>query len=124
MDYVRQTEIDLRLFGMVIALAAILGLIELGGRQEFLSPVNLINLAVQAAPVAIIATRHGPRDRLPEIDLSVGSVRRRRGDDLSPSSSTRPPDRPSASTRRSAGSSRSLIGIGVGASDRRASTAS
>ena len=55
MDYVRQTEIDVRLFGMVIALGVILALIELGDAKNFLQPVNLVNFAVQATPVAIIA---------------------------------------------------------------------
>lgn len=74
MDYVRQTEIDLRLFGMVIALAAILGLIELADAKNFLQPVNLINLAVQAAPVAIIATGMVLVIVTRQIDLSVGSI--------------------------------------------------
>jgi D-xylose transport system permease protein len=74
MDYVRQTEIDLRLFGMVIALAAILGLIELADSKNFLQPVNLLNLAVQAAPVAIIATGMVLVIVTRQIDLSVGSI--------------------------------------------------
>jgi D-xylose transport system permease protein len=74
MDYVRQTEIDLRLFGMVIALAAILGLIELADAKDFLQPVNLINLAVQAAPVAIIACGMVLVIVTRQIDLSVGSI--------------------------------------------------
>jgi D-xylose transport system permease protein len=74
MDYVRQTEIDLRLFGMVIALAAILGLIELADAKNFLQPVNLINLAVQATPVAIIACGMVLVIVTRQIDLSVGSV--------------------------------------------------
>lgn len=74
MDYVRQTEIDLRLFGMVIAIAAILGLIELADAKNFLQPVNLINLAVQAAPVAIIACGMVLVIVTRQIDLSVGSI--------------------------------------------------
>jgi len=74
MDYVRQTEIDLRLFGMVIALAAILGLIELADSKDFLQPINLLNLAVQAAPVAIIACGMVLVIVTRQIDLSVGSV--------------------------------------------------
>lgn len=74
MDYIRQTEIDLRLFGMVIALAIILGLIELGDDKNFLQPINLLNLAVQAAPVAIIACGMVLVIVAREIDLSVGSV--------------------------------------------------
>lgn len=74
MDYVRQTEIDLRLFGMVIALGAILGLIELADAKNFLQPVNLINLAVQATPVAIIACGMVLVIVTRQIDLSVGSI--------------------------------------------------
>ncbi|MEO8272544.1 MAG: sugar ABC transporter permease [Chloroflexota bacterium] len=74
LDRVRQTEIDLRLFGMVIALAAILGIIELADGKNFLQPVNLINLAVQAAPVAIIACGMVLVIVTRQIDLSVGSI--------------------------------------------------
>jgi D-xylose transport system permease protein len=74
MDYVRQTEIDLRLFGMVIALAVILALIELADAKNFLQPVNLLNVAVQAAPVAIIATGMVLVIVTRQIDLSVGSI--------------------------------------------------
>lgn len=74
MDYVRQTEIDLRLFGMVIALAAILVLIELADEKNFLIPLNLLNLAVQAAPVAIIACGMVLVIVIRQIDLSVGSI--------------------------------------------------
>jgi D-xylose transport system permease protein len=74
MDYVRQTEIDLRLFGMVIALAVIVVLIELADAKNFLQPVNLINLAVQAAPVAIIACGMVLVIVTRQIDLSVGSI--------------------------------------------------
>ena len=74
MDYVRQTEIDLRLFGMVIALAVILALIELADAKPFLQPINLLNLAVQAAPVAIIACGMVLVIVARQIDLSVGSV--------------------------------------------------
>lgn len=74
LERIRETEIDLRLFGMVIALAVILGLIELGDEKNFLQPVNLINLAVQAAPVAIIACGMVLVIVTRQIDLSVGSV--------------------------------------------------
>ena len=74
LELVRQTEVDLRLLGMVVAFAAIvLGFgIASGGR--FLQPVNLINLAVQASPVAIIATGMVLIIVTRNIDLSVGSV--------------------------------------------------
>lgn len=74
MDLVRQTEVDMRLFGMVIALAAILVGIELADGKNFLQPLNLINLAVQATPVAIIATGMVLVIVTRQIDLSVGSV--------------------------------------------------
>jgi D-xylose transport system permease protein len=74
MDLVRQTEIDMRLFGMVIALAAILIGIELADGKNFLQPINLLNLAVQATPVAIIATGMVLVIVTRQIDLSVGSV--------------------------------------------------
>lgn len=74
LDRVRETEVDLRLFGMVIALGVILVLIELGDAKNFLQPVNLINLAVQATPVAIIACGMVLIIVTRQIDLSVGSV--------------------------------------------------
>src|SRR6185295_18733506 len=74
MDRVRETEIDLRLFGMVIALAVILVGIELADNKPFLQPINLLNLAVQAAPVAIIACGMVLVIVTRQIDISVGSV--------------------------------------------------
>jgi len=74
LDLLRQTEVDLRLFGMVFALFAILIGIELADSKNFLQPVNLLNLAVQAAPVAIIATGMVLIIVTRNIDLSVGSV--------------------------------------------------
>jgi D-xylose transport system permease protein len=71
---IRATEIDLRLFGMVVALAVILiGFgIATGGR--FLEPVNLLTLSVQGASVAIIATGMVLVIVSRNIDLSVGSL--------------------------------------------------
>jgi D-xylose transport system permease protein len=73
-DLVRATEVDLRLFGMVAALAIILiGFgVATGGR--FLEPVNLLTLSVQAASVAIIATGMVMVIVSRNIDLSVGSL--------------------------------------------------
>ncbi len=73
-ELVRATEIDLRLFGMVAALAAILlGFgVATGGR--FLEPVNLLTLSVQAAGVAVIATGMVLVIVSRNIDLSVGSL--------------------------------------------------
>ena len=70
----RALEIDLRLFGMVIALVAIiLGFGALTGGR-FLTPVNLINLTVQSVSVAIIATGMTLIIVSRNIDLSVGSI--------------------------------------------------
>jgi D-xylose transport system permease protein len=73
-DLIRATEIDLRLFGMVAALAVILiGFgVATGGR--FLEPVNLLTLSVQGASVAIIATGMVLVIVSRNIDLSVGSL--------------------------------------------------
>jgi D-xylose transport system permease protein len=71
---VQATEIDLRLFGMVVALLAIVlgfGVIT-GGR--YLEPGNLVTLSVQAASVAIIATGMVLIIVSRNIDLSVGSI--------------------------------------------------
>jgi D-xylose transport system permease protein len=73
-DLIRATEVDLRLFGMVVALAVILlgfGAVT-GGK--FLEPVNLLTLSVQAASVAVIATGMVLVIVSRNIDLSVGSV--------------------------------------------------
>jgi D-xylose transport system permease protein len=73
MDKVRETEVDLRLFGMVIALVAIL--LGFGiAKSDFLQPINILNLTVQAAPVAIIATGMVLIIVSRNIDLSVGSM--------------------------------------------------
>jgi D-xylose transport system permease protein len=48
--------------------------IELGDSKNFLTPLNLLNLAVQATPVAIIACGMVLVIVAREIDLSVGSV--------------------------------------------------
>lgn len=73
-DLIRATEVDLRLFGMVAALAAILlGFgVATGGR--FLEPVNLLTLSVQGAGVAVIATGMVLVIVSRNIDLSVGSL--------------------------------------------------
>src|SRR4029077_1255609 len=73
-DLFRTTEIDLRLFGMVVALVAIvLGFgVVTGGK--FLEPVNMLTLAVQGASVAIIATGMVLVIVSRNIALSVGSI--------------------------------------------------
>ena len=68
------TEIDLRLFGMLVALAAILigfGFVT-GGRM--LAPTSLITLSVQTAIVAVMATGMVLVIVSRNIDLSVGSL--------------------------------------------------
>src|SRR6266536_2470270 len=75
MNLIRATEIDLRLFGMVLALAAILlGFGFATPNFQFLEPVNLVTLSIQAASVAIIATGMVLVIVSRNIDLSVGSV--------------------------------------------------
>jgi D-xylose transport system permease protein len=67
-------EIDLRLFGMLIALAAILAAFGILTGGKFLSPSNLVVLAIQAAVVAIMATGMVLVIVSRNIDLSVGSI--------------------------------------------------
>jgi D-xylose transport system permease protein len=69
-----QTEIDLRLFGMLAALAAILIGFNLISGGTFLRPVNMVTLGVQAAGIAIIATGMVLVIVSRNIDLSVGSL--------------------------------------------------
>jgi D-xylose transport system permease protein len=67
-------EIDLRLFGMLVALVAILlGFHVLSG-GTFLRPTNMATLAVQAVGVAVLATGMTLVIVARNIDLSVGSV--------------------------------------------------
>ena len=67
-------EIDFRLFGMVVALAAILIGFGLLTNGRFLEPVNMVNLAVQSVSIAIIATGMTMIIVSRNIDLSVGSI--------------------------------------------------
>src|SRR5215212_1133885 len=72
-DMVRATEIDLRLFGMVVALVLIwigLGL----ANSSILQPVNFLTFSVQAASTAVLATGMVLVIVSRNIDLSVGSV--------------------------------------------------
>jgi D-xylose transport system permease protein len=68
------TEVDLRLFGMVIALALILLGFNLLTDGKFFRPVNMVTLAVQATSVAILATGMVLVIVARNIDLSVGSL--------------------------------------------------
>jgi D-xylose transport system permease protein len=69
-----QTEIDLRLFGMLVALAAILLTFQILSGGKFFQPTNMITLAVQASGVAVIATGMVLIIVSRNIDLSVGSL--------------------------------------------------
>jgi D-xylose transport system permease protein len=67
-------EIDLRLFGMLLALAVILLGFNVATDGAFLRPTNMATLAVQATGVAILATGMVLVIVSRNIDLSVGSV--------------------------------------------------
>jgi len=69
-----QTEIDLRLFGMLIAFILILLTFNIINSGKFFTPANMVTLAVQASGVAIIATGMVLVIVSRNIDLSVGSL--------------------------------------------------
>ncbi len=69
-----QTEIDLRLFGMLIALVLILVTFNILSGGTLIQPTNMITMAVQAAGIAIIATGMVLVIVSRNIDLSVGSL--------------------------------------------------
>ena len=69
-----QTEIDLRLFGMLVALAVILLAFHVMSGGKLIQPANMTTLAVQAAGIAIIATGMVLVIVSRNIDLSVGSL--------------------------------------------------
>ena len=71
---IAQTEIDLRLFGMLVALGAILLIFNILSGGKFFQPTNMITLAVQASGVAVIATGMVLVIVSRNIDLSVGSL--------------------------------------------------
>lgn len=72
-DLIRATEIDLRQFGMVVALVVIwIGLAI--ANPNILQPVNFITFSVQAAGIAVLATGMVLVIVSRNIDLSVGSV--------------------------------------------------
>jgi len=73
-DMIAQTEIDLRLFGMLLALGLILLTFNILSEGKFFRPENMITLAVQATGIAIIATGMVLVIVSRNIDLSVGSV--------------------------------------------------
>ena len=69
-----QTEVDLRLFGMLVALGLILLTFNILSGGKFFQPTNMVTLAVQATGVAIIATGMVMVIVSRNIDLSVGSL--------------------------------------------------
>jgi D-xylose transport system permease protein len=73
-DLVAQTEIDLRLFGMLVAFIALLVAFNVISGGKFFSPNNMVTLAVQASGIAIIATGMVLVIVSRNIDLSVGSL--------------------------------------------------
>lgn len=73
-DLIAQTEIDLRLFGMLVALAVILLTFNILSGGKFFQPTNMVTLSVQATGVAIIATGMVLVIVSRNIDLSVGSL--------------------------------------------------
>lgn len=72
--FLKALEIDLRVFGMVIALVVIVVGFGLLTDGSFLQPVNMVNLAVQSVSVAVIATGMTMIIVSRNIDLSVGSI--------------------------------------------------
>jgi D-xylose transport system permease protein len=72
--FVTATEIDLRLFGMLVALVLILLAFNLLTDGRFFRPVNMVTLSVQAVSVAILATGMVLVIVSRNIDLSVGSL--------------------------------------------------
>jgi D-xylose transport system permease protein len=68
------TEIDFRLFGMLVALAIILFVFNMLTDGKFFRPANMVTLAVQATSVAILATGMVLIIVSRNIDLSVGSL--------------------------------------------------
>lgn len=72
-DLIRATEVDLRQFGMVLALVVIW--VGLGiANPRILQPVNFITFSVQAAGIGVLATGMVLVIVSRNIDLSVGSV--------------------------------------------------
>ena len=73
-ELIAQTEIDLRLFGMVAAFLAILATFHVLSGGKLVQPTNMITMSVQAAGIAIIATGMVLVIVSRNIDLSVGSL--------------------------------------------------
>ena len=71
---VSATEIDLRLFGMLLALIGILVGFHIMSGGTFIRPANMVTLSVQATGIAIMATGMVLIIVSRNIDLSVGSI--------------------------------------------------
>ena len=71
--FLKATEIDVRMLGMVGALVLIWLLLHALSGGLFLTPRNLWNLSVQTSSVAIMATGMVLVIVMRNIDLSVGS---------------------------------------------------
>jgi D-xylose transport system permease protein len=69
-----QTEIDLRLFGMLVALIVILLTFHILSGGKLIAPTNMVTMAIQATGIAIIATGMVLVIVSRNIDLSVGSL--------------------------------------------------
>ncbi len=72
--FLRATEIDARMLGMLVALAGIWILFHFLSGHTFLTPRNLWNLSVQTSAVAIMATGMVLVIVSRNIDLSVGAL--------------------------------------------------
>ena len=72
--FLSATELDTRLVGMVGALLLIWLAFHILTGGLFLTPRNLWNLSVQAAPVAVMATGMALIIITRNIDLSIGSM--------------------------------------------------
>jgi D-xylose transport system permease protein len=73
-DFLRKLELDMRLVGMLVALAIIWIGFDLLSGGAFLTPRNLWNLSVQSSSVAVMATGMVLVIVTRNIDLSVGSI--------------------------------------------------
>ena len=71
---VGQTEVNFRLFGMLVALGVILITFDLWSGGKLIQPTNMITLSVQACGIAVIATGMVLVIVTRNIDLSVGSL--------------------------------------------------
>ena len=71
---IAQTEVDLRLFGMLVALGLILLTFHVISGYKLIRPENMTTMAVQACGIAIIATGMVLVIVSRNIDLSVGSL--------------------------------------------------